>query len=261
MKHKFNYFYKITNTINGHFYYGIHSTDNLDDGYMGSGTRLKATYKKYGMENFEKEILKFFNTRKEASEYEAEMVTENLVKDVDCYNMKIGGDYGTTSGTILVKDKEGIFHRCTKNDTEYISGEWVDFMTGCVSVLEKETKETKIITQEEFIKNRSKYKTSTEDKVIVKDKYNNFYCIHKTDERYTNGELVGIWKGRHHTEKTKQKMRNTFKNNKHQQGEKNSQYGTCWITNGEINKKIKKEELLKYISNGWTKGRKIKFGE
>ena len=194
MKHKFNYFYKITNTVNGHFYYGIHSTDNLDDGYMGSGTRLKATYKKYGMENFEKEILKFFNTRKEASDYEAEMVTENLVKDVDCYNMKIGGDYGTTSGTILVKDKEGIFHRCTKNDTKYISGEWIEFMTGCVSVFEKETKETKIITQEEFIKNRSKYKTSTEDKVIVKDKYNNFYCIHKTDERYTNGELVGIWR-------------------------------------------------------------------
>ena len=45
------------------------------------------------------------------------------------------------------------------------------------------------------------------------------------------------------------------------QGEKNSQYGTCWITNGEIKKKIKKEELVKYISNGWRKGRKIKFGE
>lgn len=51
------------------------------------------------------------------------------------------------------------------------------------------------------------------------------------------------------------------RNNKHQQGEKNSQYGTCWITNGEINKKIKKKELVKYISNGWRKGRKIKFGE
>ena len=29
----------------------------------------------------------------------------------------------------------------------------------------------------------------------------------------------------------------------------------------KLTKKIKKEELVKYISNGWRKGRKIKFGE
>ena len=57
---KYHYFYKITNLLNNHFYYGVHSTDNLEDGYMGSGKRLHYAYKKYGMENFNKEILKFF---------------------------------------------------------------------------------------------------------------------------------------------------------------------------------------------------------
>lgn len=40
-------------------------------------------------------------------------------------------------------------------------------------------------------------------------------------------------------------------------GEMNSQYGTCWITKNNINKKIKKEELDLYLIDGWIKGRKI----
>lgn len=101
---KYHYFYKITNLINNHFYYGIHSTDNLEDGYMGSGARLHRAYDKYGIENFEKEILKFFDSREECSNYEIEMVTEELIHDNICYNIVGGGDTFATSGTVTVKD-------------------------------------------------------------------------------------------------------------------------------------------------------------
>ena len=40
-------------------------------------------------------------------------------------------------------------------------------------------------------------------------------------------------------------------------GHKNHQYGTCCITNGSENKKIKKEELDKWIELGYSKGRVI----
>ncbi len=64
--------------------------------------------------------------------------------------------------------------------------------------------------------------------------------------------------GKKHTEKTKQKMSKSHKGKG--KGKTNSQYGTCWIYSlkENISKKIKKEELQKYIADGWNKGRKIK---
>lgn len=90
----YHYFYKITNLINNHFYYGVHNTNDLDDGYMGSGVRLKRAYEKYGIENFKKEILKFFDSAEDAFNYEAEVVTEDLVYDNNCYNLQEGGHGG-----------------------------------------------------------------------------------------------------------------------------------------------------------------------
>lgn len=40
-------------------------------------------------------------------------------------------------------------------------------------------------------------------------------------------------------------------------GSKNSQFGTCWITNGVINKKIHKSDLEEWIRNGYHQGRKL----
>ena len=119
MEHKYNYFYRITNKINGHFYYGVHSTDNLDDGYMGSGTRLKGAYKKYGIENFEKEIVKFCESRKEAYELESSVVTEALIKDNNCYNIILGGEQFNTEFLVAVRDKNGKTLLVHKDDPRY----------------------------------------------------------------------------------------------------------------------------------------------
>lgn len=59
--------------------------------------------------------------------------------------------------------------------------------------------------------------------------------------------------GKTHTVETKKKMSLAKKGM--YDGKKNPQYGTCWITNGTDNKKIKKEELLLFENIGWRKGR------
>jgi hypothetical protein len=88
---QYYYFYKITNMINNHYYYGIHSTNNLNDGYMGSGKRLHVAYEKYGIENFSKEILCFFDSWEELCDYERQIVNQELVDDDECYNLILGG--------------------------------------------------------------------------------------------------------------------------------------------------------------------------
>ena len=93
---KYNYVYKTTNKVNGKFYIGVHSTDNLDDGYLGSGTLLFRAIKKYGRQEFSVEILHFFNTKEEAYEKEKFLVSDYL-GDTLCYNIASGGNGGHTT--------------------------------------------------------------------------------------------------------------------------------------------------------------------
>jgi group I intron endonuclease len=64
---KFNFVYLTTNLVNGKQYVGDHSTYNVEkDKYLGSGKILNESIKKYGKENFKREIIEFFSTKEEA---------------------------------------------------------------------------------------------------------------------------------------------------------------------------------------------------
>jgi len=60
---KYHILYRTTCTVTENFYIGVHSTTNLEDGYMGSGIRLLNSVLKHGKENHTREILEFFDTR------------------------------------------------------------------------------------------------------------------------------------------------------------------------------------------------------
>ena len=94
MKKKHYLVYKTTNLVNGKIYIGKHETDNLDDGYLGSGKLLRRAIEKYGEENFKREILFECSTREEMNAKEAELVNEEFLKRDDVYNLKQGGEGG-----------------------------------------------------------------------------------------------------------------------------------------------------------------------
>jgi hypothetical protein len=69
----------------------MHSTSNLNDGYIGSGKKLKRSIKKYGIENFKFEILEYLPCRLTLANREKEIVNESLLSDPLCMNLKLGG--------------------------------------------------------------------------------------------------------------------------------------------------------------------------
>jgi len=185
---KYHFLYKTTNLVNGKYYYGMHSTNNLKDGYLGSGKYLWYAIKKYGKENFYIEILKFFETREALIEAEKKLVTVVEVNNSNCMNLKPGGKGG-------FKD--------------------------------------------------SKHREAFVNSIPVDKKREYAFKRHK--------QGVFGFKGKNHKPETIEKM----KLHKGKQAkEKNSQFGTKWITNEIENKKIK---VTDQIPEGWRAGRKIKL--
>jgi len=88
---KYNYIYKTTCLVTNKYYIGRHSTNNIKDGYMGSGKVLKNSIKKYGRENFKKEFLYFCKSLKDLIELEKTIVNECLITNELCMNLVKGG--------------------------------------------------------------------------------------------------------------------------------------------------------------------------
>jgi len=85
--------YKTTNLIDGKFYVGKDEKNNPQ--YLGSGLRLNRAIKKYGIQNFKKEILEFCLDKKMLSEREKFWI-KNLDAIKKGYNIALGGAGGDT---------------------------------------------------------------------------------------------------------------------------------------------------------------------
>jgi len=199
---KYHFIYKTTNLINSKYYIGMHSTNELNDGYIGSGKRLWYSIRKYDIENFKCEILEFLPDRESLANREKELVNEDTLKDSNCLNLKLGGFGGFSSEA----------HR---KKAQASGGKKVRQI---LSARHSERLKSDFDYREKWLKS-------------LKGKQS--------------------WLGKKHTDETKSKIKSSMKDKG--VGNTNSQFGTCWITNGIENKKINKNEKLPV---GWEFGRK-----
>lgn len=105
---RYNYIYKITNLTNGKIYIGKHSTDNLDDGYFGSGKLIKQSIQKRGIENFKKEYLVFTDNEERLNWFERYYIKKyKTYNSSNGYNLTKGGD-GTLGYNRVISEEQKI---------------------------------------------------------------------------------------------------------------------------------------------------------
>ena len=203
---RFHFTYKTTNLINGRYYLGMHSTNRLDDGYLGSGKRLYYELNKYGRNNFKFEILEQFNSREELIQAEINLITEQDLKNPNCLNLKQGGSGGFTDEN----------RKKARQVTDKI-------------LEEKYGKDFRVIVGKFYYENTSE-EQKQERNALISRRLKEVGFNHAT------------FKGKKHSEETLTKMKNAKVG--YGKGNSNSQYGTCWITDEYYNRKITKGELI-----------------
>jgi hypothetical protein len=218
---KYHYIYKTTCKITGKFYVGMHSTDNLDDGYLGSGKILGYSRRKYGDENHVREIIEMLPSREALKAREKEIVNEELLADPLNINLKYGGDGGWDH---VIESRSNL---TSARFLEYKSSGRL--RRNAISNLRKRSKQS------------------------FSDGSKRAWVVHR--DVLLAASMVGI--NKMNSKAANEKRKQTFADRGHSVGERNSQFGTCWVTNGTPIK-IKKEQLNEYLANGYSRGRKYK---
>jgi hypothetical protein len=113
---KYHYIYKTTCSLTKRYYYGMHSTNNLNDGYLGSGSELSKSIKRYGREIHSKKILEYLLNRKELKEREIKIISKKILQDPLCMNLSKGNGSDFGLGLVTVKDKNGKTFSVSIND-------------------------------------------------------------------------------------------------------------------------------------------------
>lgn len=221
----FHIVYKVTNLINNKIYIGIHSTEDLSDNYYGSGKYIKESIKKYGKENFKKEIICYCGSREEAFEKEKQLVDKQFIERNDVYNLSLGGKGSLECGCVRIISLKGIQKIVKIEELDYYTNNgWRIWSKGYCRYFDKDNNQYWLLSTDPLIEKLSlkawtkgkkvmvdkdgktiqvdKDKVTEDmisivkDTITVKDSSGKYYRVNKNDERYLTGEFVGVNKGR-----------------------------------------------------------------
>ena len=216
--------YKTTCLLNGKIYIGQHQTYDPNDNYLGSGKELNEDIEKFGRANFKREILFDFDTFKEMDDKERELVNEEFINRNDTYNLMIGGQ----------------------------NADWYAMFSLNRNNPNKRNGEKGLSKVRKLIRESPEFKAEWIKRVKIGIERAKAECPEKFTQTH--------WIGKHHSEKTKQKMREKAHLRPR---ESNPSLGKVWIYNESLKtcKMVKKEQVNDLLNEGWKLGRKMSFNK
>lgn len=239
------------------YYIGKHYSKNIQsDKYLGSGLFITRAIKKYGKQNFKREILYTLETQQEAYQIQQELVNEDVVKDKNTYNMCIGGYGGmregrsgrnSNYGKIVIENNGKTKFIDPQEYEQYQSLGWVrkrSHNTGKIAI--HKDQETLYINSQDFqLYNSMGYqlghyrKITNKNKVKLNDTKVQIMVDSSLIQKYvSNGWVLGGLP-RPNMIATKNKVR---------------------IFKGNESKFVSKDQITYYLQNGQTKGINFEIG-
>ena len=192
--------YKTTNKINGRYYFGVHATKNINDGYLGSGKLLTQAINLYGSDNFERQIINYHNSYKSALNEEANLVTQVEVDDRKCYNVCLGGGMPPIKNGEnhhnFGKKLEWAKNRMSSNSNPSKGKLGIDSHSyGTTVVFDPILGKNCRISMSDPRYINGEVTHINKGKITVRDNSNNVFQVSKDDPRWIAGELQHINKG------------------------------------------------------------------
>ena len=254
----YGYIYKTTNLVTNKIYIGQKkSTVFLGKKYLGSGKYLWCAINKYGIENFDVELIDIADSKCDLDELEKFYISKydanNPIVGYNIASRAVGGD---TYSNLTEYDKN-IRNKKLSAALKASYVKKVCIHKGDVDLKVNESDLEKYISQG-WNKGRSK-----------KFQYNlnqGHIGIKQSDE-WIKHRIDGIWKNRteeeilvtkqRHSEATKIQMRNTPKEERVKRARNANKFkgrSCVWVHKGNKSSFIYKSELQKYINSGYSEG-------
>ena len=231
--YKYHFIYHIRILIGSkkdYFYVGLHSTNNIDDDYCGSGTKVSRIIKglrKKGhkdSEIYKRTIITFATSRKEVVELESIYVTPNIRDNKYCLNNISGGkaNFGLSDETRAKMSKVAKGRKISDETKKKIS----KTNTGKHHTDETRTK---------ISKNSAMKRPEVREMASITTKNN--------------------WKNENVRRKRIEGLRKVFDTDDFRKKLSDNTRCTKWLNKDGKNKRVHIDEVELYITNGWSIGR------
>lgn len=224
----YRYIYKITCTngsFKDKFYYGQHTTNNLNDGYKGSGKKILDYYKKYP-NDYIKEIIAYYNTDEALNTAEYEIIKE-YINDPMCLNIIAGGYYGKPSYDTRKKISESLKGKLKGKHLSKETKRKISEARRGYKMPQSTKDKLSDITKKQWQDPENKKKLSESLKGHVSWNKGKAWSEEAKNKMSISHIGKSYNKGKHLSEETKQKLSNIFKGrpNEKNKGVNNGMYG------------------------------------